>query len=411
MELNWKSSGKTRGHREVKAVTSKADLPRVILRPREDRRLRRGHCWVYDGEIAEAPEGLAAGDSVLVTDAAGRPVGSALWNPGSRIRARLFDRGAANYRAVLPELLARALALREAVYGEPHYRLLYGESDGTPGVTADRYGGLVVAQLASAVAESHAGELADALLALPGVGSLVLRRDAPVREREGLALLPPEARGPVPETPEALEGGLRCRFDALGGMKGGWFWDQRESRAWLRRLATGKRVLDLFCHAGGFALQAAAGGAVEALGLDRSEEALALARESARLNGLDCRFRAMDLFGGAGAPGWPHGRWDLVVLDPPALAKSRGDARQALGAYEHLNKKAAARVEAGGVLLTCSCTYPVEETVWQGTVLRALARAGRRARVLHRGGQGPDHPVLPGMPETRYLKVLAVQLL
>ncbi|MBN2169932.1 MAG: class I SAM-dependent rRNA methyltransferase [Candidatus Krumholzibacteriota bacterium] len=392
-------------------MMSKAELPRVTLRPREDRRLRRGHCWVYDGEIAEAPDGLAAGDSVLVADAEGRLVGSALWNPGSRIRARLFSRDAEDYRAALPELLARARALRQGVYDEPHYRLLYGESDGTPGVTADRYGGLVVAQLASAVAEAHASELAEALLALPGVGSLVLRRDAPVREREGLALLPPEARGPVPEAPEAREGGLRCRFDPLGGMKSGWFWDQRESRAWLRRLAAGRRVLDLFCHAGGFALQAAAGGAAAVLGLDRSEEALALARESARLGGLDCRFRALDLFGGGGAPGWPHGRWDLVVLDPPALAKSRGDARQALGAYEHLNKKAAARVEAGGVLLSCSCTYPVEETVWQGTVLRALARAGRQARVIYRGGQGPDHPVLPGMPETRYLKVLGVQLL
>ena len=171
-------------------------------------------------------------------------------------------------------------------------------------------------------------------------------------------------------------------------------------------------LLWYFGVGGGFGIRAAAAGASEMLGLDRSEPALGVARASAKAAGLGrrCRFQTIDLFGGAGARGWPKGSWDLVVLDPPALCKSRGETKAALGAYDHLNRKAAGRVGPGGILLSCSCTYPVTEEVWQGTVLRALRRAGRPGRVIHRGGQGADHPVLPGMPETRYLKVLAIQL-
>jgi 23S rRNA (cytosine1962-C5)-methyltransferase len=294
------------------------------------------------------------------------------------------------------------------LYPESHYRLLYGESDGFPGLSADRFGELVVLQLASAVAEAHAEALAQALLALPGVAGLVLRRDAGARAREGLPEAEPQLRGQVSAQSEAREAGLRFPLDPLAGAKGGWYWDQRDSRAWLRACARGASVLDLFCNTGGFALQAAAGGAREVLGLDRSESALGLAREAAERNGLSgtSRFRVLDLF----RQKWPRGHWDRVALDPPALAKDRGEIADALGAYAHLNRKAAARVAPGGILLTCSCTYPVEERIWQGTVLRALHTEGRHAQILLRGGQGADHPVLPGMPETRYLKVMALRL-
>ncbi len=398
---------------EIRRAKQKPELPQVSLRPKEDRRIRRGHCWVFDDEIATAPMELPAGETVLVRDSAGRPLGSALWNPSSRIRARLFSRAERSFDAHVAPALDEALALRAALYTQPHYRLVYGEADGFPGLTVDRYGAVLVAQLASAAIEAHAERVVAALLALPYIQALVLRRDAAVRGREGLASEAPEQHGKLPDEVYAEEGGLHFALDLAHGMKSGWFWDQRENRLWLHGLSSGRSVLDLFCHSGGFALQAAAGGATRVLGLDRSEEALALARVSARLNDLEehCRFKALDLFGGPAKPGWPHGRWDLVVLDPPALAKTRGDAASGLGAYEHLNKKAASRVADGGILLTCSCTYPIEEGVWQGTVLRAIRKTGRRARVIHRGGQGGDHPVLPGMPETRYLKVLGLQLL
>lgn len=392
---------------------NQAELPIVTLKAREERRLRRGHRWVFDSEIDTAAEGLAAGASVRIVDARGAALGSALWNPASRIRARLYSAAFRSYEAHIPEAVRRALVLREQLYPGGHYRLLYGESDGLPGLTVDRYGVLAVLQLNSAVAEAHAELLTETLLALPGLAGLVLRRDGAVRLKEGLPILAAEPRGEMPEEVWAEEGDLRFALDALGGMKGGWFWDQRENRAWLGRAAGGARVLDLFCHSGGFALSAAAGGAASVLGLDRSESALALARRSAEANGLAecCRFKALDLMrGGKGAPGWPHGEWEIVVLDPPALAKGRPEAKAAVEAYLHLNRKAAGRVAPGGILLSCSCTFPVEESVWQGTVLRALRKAGRRGRVLHRGGQGADHPVLPGMPETRYLSVLAFQL-
>lgn len=390
-----------------------SSLPIVSLRPREERRLRRGHRWVYAGEIAAEPERLPAGATVLVEDATGRPLGSALYSPGQPLRARLFSAAALDFAAHLPDALARAHALRARLCPGEHHRLVFGESDALPGFTVDRFGALAVLQVNSGVAEAHAEALADALLALPGLAGLVIRRDAAVRRLEGLSDREPELRGIVPEEAWAEEGGLRCAFDPRGGMKGGWFWDQRDHRAWLRGVAHGARVLDLFCHTGGFALQAAAGGAGSALGLDRSEPALALARSSAAANGLGkrCRFQALDLMkGGKGVAGWPHGDWDIVVLDPPALAKGRGDAKAALDAYTHLNRKAAGRVAPGGLLLSCSCTFPVTEEAWQGTVLRALRKTGRRARIVHRGGQGADHPVLPGMPETRYLKALVLQL-
>jgi 23S rRNA (cytosine1962-C5)-methyltransferase len=390
-------------------------LPLIRLGKREDRRLRRGHRWIYEQEIADDPRltALATGASVIIADSEGRPVGTALWNAESKIRARLFTARAAAFPQMLPDLLAKALALRERLYPESHYRLIFGESDGMPGLTVDRFGAVLVAQIASAAMEAHAAALGDALLDLPGVSALVLRRDAAVRAKEGLASVAPELRGELPDSLFAAEGGLRFSIDPLGGMKGGWFWDQRDSRSWLSAIAKGCRVLDLFCHTGGFGIRAAKSGAGAGRRVVRSEPALAMARESAALAGLSsiCRFKAIDLFGGPGEPGWPKGHWDLVVLDPPALTRSRRDVKTALGAYDHLNRKAAGRVAPGGILLSCSCTFPIEETVWQGCVLRALRRAGRQARVIHRGGQGADHPVLPGMPETRYLKVLGIQLL
>lgn len=391
-----------------------SSLPVVTLKPGEERRLRRGHCWAYDAEIRRAPGGLRAGDSVILVDDRGQQLGSALWNPASLIRARLFSRRAVDYREHVGEAVGKALALRELLYGgSPNYRLIYGESDGLPGLTVDRYGPLLVAQLASAVSEAHAPALVAALEAVPGVRGLILRRDGSVRRKEKLPREEPELLGEIPDPAWAEEGGLRFVLDPVGGLKGGWFWDQRDNRAWLRGVARGRRVLDIFCHSGGFALQAAAGGASQVLGLDRSEPALALARASADANRLRerCRFQALELMRpGKGGPGWPHGQWDLVVLDPPALAKERDEAESALGAYEHLNRRAAGRVAPGGILLTCSCTYPVEERVWRGRVLRAVGKAGRQARVIYTGGQGGDHPELPGMPETRYLKVLGLQL-
>ncbi len=399
----------------MREINGGVELPVVRLKRREDRRLRRGHRWVFASEIEGDSEtsALQTGCSVLIADSEGRAIGSALWNEESLIRARLFSQRKASFDKLLPELVAGALSLRERLYAVSHYRLVYGESDGLPGLTVDRFGPLLVAQIASACMEAHAELLTQTLLSLPGISALVIRRDAAVRGKEGLKSCEPELLGSLPDDVHAEEGGLRFELDPLGGMKGGWFWDQRDNRNWLAGVANGSTVLDLFCHTGGFGIRAAAGGASSVLGLDRSEAALALAGTSAKKAGLGdiCRFKTIDLFGGAGARGWPKGGWDLVVLDPPALTKNRRDTKGALGAYDHLNRKAAGRVAPGGILLSCSCTYPIEETVWQGSVLRAMHRAGRQARIIHRGGQAADHPVLPGMPETRYLKTLALQLL
>ena len=251
-------------------MAASTPLPRVVLKEGAERRLRRGHPWAFSNEIHAAPEALAPGAPVTVASASGKGQGSFFWHPHSLIAARRYshENDAAPDADFWKRRLERALALRERFYDAPFYRLCHGEADGLPGAALDRFGGHFVLRTESAGVERCKPALLEALQALFAPESVVFRDDSRLRALEGLALGVSAAHGRAPERAEVPEGKVVFRADLLGRQKTGWFYDQRPQRLNLAELAGGARVLDLYCGTGGFALQAAAGGAASVLGID-----------------------------------------------------------------------------------------------------------------------------------------------
>lgn len=390
--------------------------PSLRLKPGADRRLKAGHPWVFSNEIVmtEALRALAPGSLVRVEGDDGIVHGTFYFNPHTLIAARRLDRdpGAVIDAAWCAERLGRALRLREAFGLAEWGRLVHAEADGLPGLVIDRYGGTAVIACNTAGAARLLDPLTGALDRLGRFSTLVLRNDSPLRALEGL---PRESRILRGEAGEVWveEGGVRFPVDPASGQKTGWYYDQRPQRALIASLAPGRRVLDLFCHSGAFGLIAARAGAERVTLVDSSSPALALARRAAAANGLEGRVdfaeeeaeAALARLAAAGA------RFDVVVCDPPPYARSRRDLPAALRAYERLVRRAAAVVEREGFLLIASCSHHLGGPELEAAVGRGLARARREGRVVAAGGAGPDHPVHPALPESRYLHALLLQLL
>jgi 23S rRNA (cytosine1962-C5)-methyltransferase len=393
-----------------------AARPVVALLPGRERRGESGHPWIYSNEIRmdAAAKALPPGALVTLQRADARPMGVAMFNPHSLVAARLLDRDAA--RAIGPRFFARrlgrALRLRERLFDKPFYRLVHAEADGLPGLVVDRFGGVLVAQANAAGIARLEPVLLDALAALLRPDAVVLRNDSPARAQEGLAPEVRVARGALDGPVFVEEDGVAFRVDPIGGQKTGWFFDQRDNRRFVAGLARDLRVLDLYCHSGGFAVAAACAGAAEILGIDRSEPALALAAATARHNGVGerCTFRRGEAFAEAARLAEAGERFDLVIADPPAFARSRREVGAALRGYRKLARLAAALTAAGGFLFIASCSHNVEAADFAEAVRRGLADAGRGARILRSAGAGPDHPVHPALPETAYLKTLTLAL-
>ena len=386
-------------------------LPRLQLRRNEDRRIRHGHHWVYSNEIDTAATPLrqfAAGEQALLTAANGKPLGVAFVNPHSLICARLLDRhaDAALGAEFLRERLQSALALRERLFDAPCYRMVYGDSDGLPGLIVDRYGEVLVVQVGSAGMERLEGELVAALVELLSLAGILLRNDASVREMEQLPLYTRVAWGEVPEFLELSENGVRFRASATGGQKTGWFYDHRMNRRRAAELARDRRVLDVFSYVGGWGVQAAVAGARAVTCIDSSQAALALAAANAALNGVAGRmdFRAGNAFEELHALAQAGERYDIVVLDPPAFIKRRRDQKSGENAYHRLNREAMHLLADDAILVSASCSMHLEEAALVDIVRMAAFHAGRRVQILEIAGQGPDHPIHPAIPETRYLK-------
>lgn len=386
-------------------------LPRLQLRRNEDRRIRHGHHWVYSNEIDTAATPLrqfAAGEQALLTAANGKPLGVAFVNPHSLICARLLDRhaDAALGAEFLRERLQSALALRERLFDAPCYRMVYGDSDGLPGLIVDRYGEVLVVQVGSAGMERLEGELVAALVELLSPAGILLRNDASVREMEQLPLYTRVAWGEVPEFLELSENGVRFRASATGGQKTGWFYDHRMNRRRAAELARDRRVLDVFSYVGGWGVQAAVAGARAVTCIDSSQAALAIAAANAALNGVAGRmdFRAGNAFEELHALAQAGERYDIVVLDPPAFIKRRRDQKSGENAYHRLNREAMHLLADDAILVSASCSMHLEEAALVDIVRMAAFHAGRRVQILEIDGQGPDHPIHPAIPETRYLK-------
>ncbi|MDE0057072.1 MAG: class I SAM-dependent rRNA methyltransferase [Defluviicoccus sp.] len=398
------------------AIDDIGDRPAIRLVPGRHKRMRAGHPWAFSNEIAMSREAkaLPPGAVVRLEDSAGGPLGAAMFNPRPLISARILSRDpdAAVDRDFLAARLSRALALRERLYDTPYYRLAWSEADGLPGLVLDRYGDAAAAQINTAGMDRLAGALTEAIFEAIGLRSIVWRNDTAARGLEGLPSGTAQAGAPVDAPVEIAENGVRFLVDLGQGQKTGWFYDHRENRARVAALACDADVLDAYSYLGGFGLQAAAAGARSVLCLDRSEPALALGAEAARLNGLAgaCAFQRGEVFATLEAFARDGRSFDVVVCDPPAFVKSKKDLATGLKGYRKLIRLAAACLRPGGFLFAASCSHHVDASQFAEAVRGALRGIGRSGRVLHRGGAGPDHPVHPFLPESAYLKSALLQL-
>ena len=378
------------------------------LKAHEERRLRAGHLWAYSNEIDTAVtplKGLKPGTLCRLEDARGKALGVGYVHPNVLLSVRLLT-GQADAlidREWFERRLRQALSLRERLYPSPHYRLVFGESDGLPGLVIDRYGDLLSVQLSTAGMEALKEPLVEALQRLLRPRGILFRNDNAMRQTEGLSL-EDEVWGEVPEEVELLESGVRLLAPLRAGQKTGFFYDQHANRDRVLPYVRGARVLDVFSYVGGWAARAAAAGAASVACIDSSELALDYAARNMAAQGAvpeTLRGDALDLLKQLRAEGR---QFDVVVVDPPALIKRKKDEEAGQAHYAALNRAALHLLAADGILVSCSCSHHLSEEQLQRILLRESRQAGRRLQILERGGQGPDHPVHPAIPETLYLK-------
>ena len=389
--------------------------PILRLQPGRDRRVKSGHPWAFSNEIVmdAAARALPPGTAIRLEGDDGVKHGVWQFNPHSLIGARLLDRQASAPpdAAWFEARIGNALALRERLGVARFCRLVHAEADGLPGLVLDRFDDVLALQANTAGMDAATPFIVEALRNLLNPRSILARNDSAVRTLEGLAqetrlLHGTEARARVED------GGLAFEVDLLSGQKTGWFFDQRENRARVAALAPGATLLDAFCHTGGFGLSAARAGAAQVTLLDRSQPALDLALASAAANGLEDRvtaqkgeaLEALERMVGSGQ------RFDIVVADPPAFAKSRKDIPAALRAYQRLARLCAQLVNPGGFLFIASCSHHAAPLEFAAAVAEGVWKARREARLLASTGAGPDHPVHPMLPESAYLKAQLLQL-
>jgi 23S rRNA (cytosine1962-C5)-methyltransferase len=380
---------------------------RIVLKRGREGPVRGGNPWIFSQAIERVePAAVAAGDIVAVQDHAGALLGMGYFNPATTIAVRMLAWGET---AAIEELVVRrlrsALELRRRFVraDTDAYRLVNGDGDGLSGVVVDRFGDVLVMQLLTAGADRMRETIVDALMEVMRPRAIIERSHGAVRKQEGLddrvGILAGE---PVTET-VAIENGIRIHIDFEHGQKTGYFLDQRENRALASSMVSGARVLDAFCYQGGFALAALAGGAKKVVGVETSARALEWARRNVALNGH--RESAVEFVHGEAGRFMAETaiRFDLIVLDPPPLARSRGDAERAGRLYVELNAVAMRALAPGGRLMTFSCSTHFRGEDFMRAVRFAATNAGRTVRMLEHLGPGPDHPVLLGHSEGEYL--------
>jgi 23S rRNA (cytosine1962-C5)-methyltransferase len=382
----------------------------VVVSPRGQARVERGHPWVFRSDVLK-DGGATPGAVVRVEGRRGEPLGFALWSSRSEIRLRMIERGGALADAFWRARIERALRWRETVaHGAEAYRVVHGEGDELPSLVVDRYGDYLSIQTLSQATERAKPEILAALVDILAPRGIVERNDPKVRVLEGLEPVVSVLYGEVPDVVEVGEGDVRLRVDLRRGQKTGIFLDQRENHLAVRRYARG-RALDCFTYDGGFALQMARQ-CPEVLAVDLSAESLERVRANAALNGMDHvatrDANVFDLLRSFEAKGE---RFDTIVLDPPAFAKSRDAIEKAARGYNEINLRALRVLAPGGCLVTCSCSYHVHEDDFEAILAHAAVDAGATVTVVEKRRQARDHPVVLGVPETYYLKCFVLRKL
>ena len=388
--------------------------PLIRIKPREGRRARAGAPWIFSNEIEmdAKTKSLTPGTVVDVQGNDGQNFGTGYFNPKSLISVRLLDArmGIAIDADFLAARLRRALRLREAIYDAPFYRLVHAEGDGLPGLVIDRFGDVCSLQVTTAGMEKLTPALLEALDDVIAPRVAILRNDTPSRALEGLENYVRVAKGELPPRIAVEENGARYVADLAEGQKAGWYYDQRDNRAFMAKLASGKSVLDAYCYAGGFAIVAAKAGAKSIIAIDSSQGALALAEEAAKANGVTIKTIKADVFDELERIAARGETFDIVIADPPPFVKSKKDLESGARAYRKLARMAAAVTAPGGYLLLASCSHNIPADRFAQECAAGIVRTGRASALIHQSGAGADHPVHPMLPETAYLKALVYAL-
>lgn len=388
------------------------EVATIRLKPKHETGLRRGSLWVMAHDIARIQGELTNGGLALVRDSKGRYLGTASTNPTSWIVGRILTHEQRPVdRSLLLDRIRAAVERRRVSLEDPSLcRLVFAEADGLPGVIVDRYLDVLVVQTMTQWADNHKPLLVDVLREVLSPTSIVERNDIPARRMEGLEFSSGVLWGATPEPVEVSIGPARFHVDVLSGQKTGTFLDQRENQLRVAHFLKGRRVLDAFCFAGGFGLQAAAAGATSVLGVDMSADAVSRAQANASLNRLDdrCSFLEANVFDFLRTRS--PGEFEGIILDPPAFARNRRALEGAVRGYKEINLRAMKLLPPGGILVTCSCSHHMERDLFLQLLVEAGLDAKRSVRVLEERGHPADHPVLLGHPETQYLKCFILQV-
>jgi 23S rRNA (cytosine1962-C5)-methyltransferase len=396
------------------------ELPIIKLHAGADRRVRRGHCWIYSNEVesvkvnnidspfAEFPIGQPA----TVVNTSNHAVGSAYFNPHTLLCGRIYSRsGDSLLKPLIPTRIKAAYEWREAYFNEPYYRLVYGDGDGLPGLVVDRYGDILVLEVTTAGMYQLLDDVVAALCDVLQPAGILLRIETESMA-EQLKVQTRVLYGDVPEYCELTEHGVAFTVPLWNGQKTGWFYDHRDSRAYLRQFVQGKRVLDLYSYLGGWGMQALAGGASELVCVDRSAQAMQLLEKNLQRSGYLASTRlitdgAINAIKTLAAEGQ---QFDVIVLDPPAFIKRRKDLKSGEKAYHQVNQRAVKILKPGGVLVSASCSMQLTMEMLKDVVKIAAYKAGREASFVHCGGLGIDHPVAATIPEMDYLKTIFARI-
>lgn len=394
------------------------NVARLRLKKNEDRRLRAGHLWVFSNEIDTIQTPLTAfqeGQAVVIEDCRGKALGSGYINPRSLICARLISRNPSQLldHSFIKARITIALALRQRLYAQPYYRLIYGESDGLPGLVVDRYDDVLVVQITTYGMEAVKTAIVSALDETLTPSAILLRNDSASRTLEGLTSYIEIAKGQIPDAVLLEENGVKFEVSLQTGQKTGWFFDQRSNRRRLWDYVQGKRVLDIFSYVGAWGVQAAMAGASEVICIDSSASALLQVTRNAELNGVQNKMsiRQGDAFDLLAAMHTESDKFDIVIVDPPAFIKRKKDYDAGVAAYQKINKQAMQLLSADGILISASCSHhlPAQD------LLQALLRGSRQLsfamQILEQGHQAPDHPIHPAIAETNYLKAYFARII
>lgn len=385
-------------------------FPELRLQRGEERRIEAGHLWVFSNEIdtGRTPLGkFTPGQLVTVLSDRDKFLGHAYVNPHALICARILSRDPQHppSRSLLVHRLQVALALRERLHDRPFYRLVHGESDGLPGLVLDRYDDIIVGQTTTAGMEALRADIVAAVAKVVEPRRFIWKNDGGARELEALPSYVEAADDEaLPAEILVEENGVRFQAPLADGQKTGWFFDQAANRRALLKYVPGKRVLDVFSYVGAWGLPAAHAGAADVLCIDSSAAALAALERNAADNRLKVQTLKSDAFNALEALHRNGERFDVVVLDPPAFIKRKKQLPKGEAAYRRLNQLGLQLLTRDGILVSCSCSYHLSGDALLATLQKAARHTSRFVQVLEVGGQAPDHPLHPAIPETRYLK-------